>query len=79
MKDMNEQLQQPQKELKFNLGKVRGAIAEAGLTQQKVADALGISRYSYTLKLKGKNEFKASELVILTRITGKDISYFFIV
>lgn len=66
-----------QKETKFNLAKVRGAIAEVGITQQKVADALGISRYSYTLKLKGKNEFKASELAILTRITGKDISYFF--
>lgn len=58
---------------------IKSKIVEQGLTQEKVAEQLGISVSALNYKLKGKNEFKANEIFSLSRllkIKNKD-KYFF--
>lgn len=41
---------------------LRGAIVAAGLTIGKLAEIIGMSRYSLTMKIDNEREFKASEI-----------------
>ena len=46
----------------LNKNALRGKIAESGLTQGKVADAIGISPNTFTRKISGKRDFTVSEI-----------------
>ena len=43
--------------------KLKAAIVEQGLTQEKLADALGIARATFNNKLNGKTYFTEDELM----------------
>lgn len=43
-------------------------IAKAGLKKGFLAQSLGISAYTLTLKINNKNEFKANEIDILCKL-----------
>lgn len=47
---------------------VKKRISEKGLKLQYIAEMLGISRYSLSLKLENKNEFKTSEVTALCNV-----------
>lgn len=53
----------------IDTNKLRGVIAERGMTQQKVAEKLGVSRRTFYLKMK-KGEFSSSEMSALITILG---------
>lgn len=56
-----------------NRNKLRGAIAEHGLTQGKVAAKLNISIQSLSTKMQGKYAFTENEIVALRDLFGLDI------
>ena len=56
-----------------NRNKLRGAIAEQGLTQGKVAAKLNISIQSLSTKMQGKYAFTENEIVALRDLFGLDI------
>ena len=62
---------------KLNLNKIRGAMAEKGLTQEELANKVGISQRTMSLKLNGKVKVSVEDLVKFAKTLGKDISYFF--
>lgn len=51
----------------IDTNKLRGIIAERGMSQQKVAEKLGVSRRTFYLKMK-KGEFSSSEMSALCTI-----------
>lgn len=50
--------------------KIKQLISESGYKMQHIASKLGITRYSLSLKLNNKNEFKTSEVAILCELLG---------
>lgn len=60
-------------------GKLRGRMAEAGITQNALAQSLGMSRSTLSLKMNGKREFTLTELQIIVKVLNIDDprSYFF--
>ena len=46
----------------MNLNKLRGRIVEAGLTQDDLAKACGISRSTLSRKITGQQPFNTSEI-----------------
>lgn len=52
----------------MNANLLRGKIAEEGLTQSRLAKAIGISENSLSRKLLGKREFRLSEVVDICNI-----------
>ena len=67
--------------MSFNYSKLRGRIREIFNTQEKFANAMGISTTSLSAKLNNKVEFDQSEInqaMKLLKINGEDIpAYFF--
>lgn len=57
--------------------KVLQARREADISQERVANAIGITLRTYTKKEKGESEFKASELKAIAEETKKPIQWFF--
>ena len=51
-----------------NTNKLKGAIVAMGLTQEKVANCLGISARGLNNKITNKNEFTASEMEKLIKL-----------
>ena len=47
------------------MNKLRGLRVAKGLTQEDMADILGISKQTYNQKEQGKSEFKTSEINII--------------
>ena len=62
---------------KLNLKKIRGAMAEKGLTQAELSELTGISQRTMSLKLNGKVKVSVEDLVKFAKTLGKEISYFF--
>lgn len=56
----------------INRNKLRGAIAESGMTPAKLADILGITRQSVYSKLKG-TPFNENEIATLKELFGLGI------
>lgn len=65
------------KKIEFNSNKVRACIAEAGITQAKLAKYLGIALPTLNFKLNGKQEFKVGEVQKIAYYFNKEIGYFF--
>jgi len=51
---------------------------ENDMTQQDVANYLGITVQTYRLKEKGRNEFTQDEMFLLSELFDKDISEIFL-
>lgn len=60
-----------------NTAKIKGLIAEKGITQKKLADAIGISPASINAKLNGNLDFKATELTQIANYFAIDIKELF--
>lgn len=62
-----------------SFGKLKGKMAEIGITQNALAKSLGMSRSSLSLKMNGKREFTLAELRIIVEVLNIDDprSYFF--
>ena len=52
----------------MNATELRAAIARAGVTNRKIAEAIGISEQALSNKLRGTAEFKGSEIKKLADI-----------
>lgn len=50
--------------------KIEAIRKQMGLTQEEIAKELGITSTSYSLKEKKKREFKGSELVKISNMSG---------
>lgn len=57
--------------------KVRGAAAESGFTQQRIADTIGISRASVVERINGRVPFTGSEIFALANAMGLPVERFF--
>jgi transcriptional regulator with XRE-family HTH domain len=62
---------------KFNPNKVKGLIAEKGITQEILASVLGISDTALNYKLLRKSQFKDTEIAKMADYFNVDVSYFF--
>lgn len=60
-----------------NTAKIKGLIAEKGITQKILADAIGISTASINGKLNGNLDFKANELTQIANYFAIDIKELF--
>ena len=49
----------------MNCAELRASIARAGVTNRKLAEALGLSEQSFYNKIQGITEFKGSEIKCL--------------
>ncbi|MGW9021295.1 helix-turn-helix domain-containing protein [Leucobacter chromiiresistens] len=56
---------------------VRGAMAERGVRQSDVAQALGVSRMAVSRRLSGETSFSAEELIVLRDVLGVPVGRFF--
>lgn len=63
--------------MKFNVNKLKGLMAENGLSQQDTAKLIGMSKRTFEHKIQGKSEFKASEIYMLATKFSVNIDYFF--
>ena len=62
----------------MNLNKLRGLRVEKQMTQQDIADKMGISRKSYALKENGKIKFTIQEAIELSIVLGQgEINHIF--
>lgn len=64
----------------YNYSKLLGAIKESGKTQETVAKSIGMSESTFNKKLKGKSQFKASEMQDIMSILSlpeADIALYF--
>jgi len=57
--------------------KLKGARVEKGLTQEDMAERIGISTYSYLMKENGKRDFTLTEMKKICKILGKELSEIF--
>jgi len=55
---------------------IRAMRVNANLTQEQVAEKLGITRLSYRNKENGKTEFKLKELLVLCELFGVELNDF---
>lgn len=55
---------------------IRAMRVNANLTQEQVADKLGITRLAYRNKENGKTEFKLKELLVLCELFGVELNDF---
>lgn len=69
--------------MKYNYSKLLGRMREYGVTQEKLAKAIGINKATLSFKLNNRNEFNASEMDSICRvlnIPNEEIgAYFFAV
>lgn len=57
--------------------KLKGARVEKGLTQEAMAERIGISTYSYLMKENGKRDFTLTEMKKICEILGTELSEIF--
>lgn len=57
--------------------KLRGARAEKGYTQEKLAKAIGLSRFGYIQKEKGINNFTEMEIKKICEVLEKEVTDIF--
>lgn len=61
----------------FNVAKLRGLIAEKDITQEVLAEAIGMTLSALNSKLKGRSEFKLNEISRIARYFDVDVVTFF--
>lgn len=63
---------------KFEPKRVAAARTEIGFKQEDMANVLGITRQTYSLKERGDRSFSTSELEKISKATNKPVEYFFL-
>ena len=58
--------------------KLKGLIAENGLSQQKVADILGITLRAFNDKINGKSDFTLTEATMLSDFFSEPVENIFL-
>lgn len=64
----------------YNYSKLKGLIRERNLTQEDVASAISLNKSTFNQKLKGKSEFRQSEILAICNfleISLENISTYF--
>jgi len=56
--------------------KVRDAMKELGITQEELAQRLGMKRETLNRKINGQANWTFKDLDSLTKVLGKDLNYF---
>ena len=56
--------------------KVRDAMKELGITQEELAQKLGMKRETLNRKINGQANWTFKDLDSLTKVLGKDLNYF---
>lgn len=56
--------------------KVRDAMKELGITQEELAQRLGMKRETLNRKINGQANWTFKDLDSLTKVSGKDLNYF---
>lgn len=54
--------------MKFNYSKLLGRMKECGFTQEKLAKAIGISKYTLNTKLNNKFSFSQEEILAISKV-----------
>lgn len=54
--------------MRFNYSKLLGKIKECDLTQEKLADAIGINKCTLSAKFNGKYNFTAEEIDSICKV-----------
>lgn len=66
--------------MKFNYSKLLGRMRECGFTQERLATAIGINKYTLNTKLNNKFSFSQEEILAICKVLSIpvcDISEFF--
>ena len=66
--------------MQFNYSRLRGKIRECGLTEEKLAKAIEMTKNTLSDKLNRKSQFKTVEMYNICKVLGidlKDIDYYF--
>lgn len=61
----------------MNVNKLKGLMAEHGVTRQELAEVLKMSPYTLRERLEGHYHFKVNELVTISEFFNVPISIFF--
>ncbi len=61
----------------LNTAIIKALMAEQGHTQKDLRELLKLSDYGLRLKLKGRTQFKPTELKLIAELYGVTIDYFF--
>lgn len=56
--------------------KVRDVMKELGITQEELAQKLGMKRETLNRKINGQANWTFKDLDSLTKVLGKDLNYF---
>ena len=62
--------------MKFNHSKLLGRMKECGFTQEQLAKAIGISRFTLNAKLNNKFNFDAEEMLAIAKALNIPLSEF---
>ena len=54
--------------MKFNYSKLLGRMKECGFTQEQLAKAIGISKYTLNTKLNNKFSFSQDEILAICKV-----------
>lgn len=83
LENLNNNLRKGGRFMKFNYNKLLGLMKEKQITQLELAEKLGITTPTLSLKLNNKARFKQGEIVTICDFLGIDAgsigSYFFTV
>lgn len=60
--------------MKFNYSKLLGRMKECGFTQEKLAKAIGISKYTLNTKLNNKFSFAQEEILAICKVLNIPVS-----
>ena len=60
--------------MKFNYSKLLGRMKECGFTQEQLAKAIDISRYTLNVKLNNKFSFTQAEILAICKVLNIPIS-----
>jgi len=61
----------------LQISKIKGLMAEKGITQTTLAHQLNINRVTLSYKFNRKKKFKENEIGQIAATLGKDVGYFY--
>ena len=61
----------------INRNKLRGLMAEKNIKQGEMAEAIGISKNAFSMKLNEKSRFDENEVYMLSKLLNVDVNFLF--
>ena len=62
--------------MNFNYSKLLGRMRECGFTQEQLAKAIGISKYTLNAKLNNKFKFNSEEMLAIAKVLNIPLDEF---